>query len=100
MLWAQSALTTAHRSMKARLSAEPSSVRGISRGFHWRMAELFKGPRALPYPLTSAELSAIKCKSKSGDSRLCREDSTESGAVSFGDSVAGVIVRFCKEDRP
>jgi hypothetical protein len=71
MLWAQSALTTAHRSMKARLSAEQLSVRGTSPGFHLRMAELSKAPRAPLYLLTSAQLSTIKCKSKSGDSRLC-----------------------------
>src|SRR5215469_5366534 len=69
MVWAQFALTTARRSMKARWSAEPSSVRGISPGFHLRMAELFKGPHALPYPLTTAKLSTIKCKLKFGDSR-------------------------------
>jgi hypothetical protein len=32
------------------------------------MAGLFKDPHALPYLLTTAELSTIKCKSKSGDS--------------------------------
>src|SRR5262249_10722156 len=66
MLWAQSALTTAHRLTKAQLSAEPSSVRGIPPDFHLRMAELFRGRRALPYLLTTAELPTIKCKSKSG----------------------------------
>src|SRR5215470_16971523 len=74
MLWAQFALTTAHRSMKARLSAEQSSVRGMPPDFLLRMAELFRGPRALQYLRTTAELSTIKCKSKSGADycRLCK----------------------------
>ena len=68
MLLAQSAHSTARRSMRVRLPPEQSSVGGISPAFHLRMAELFKDPHALPYLVTTAELSTIKCKSKSGDS--------------------------------